>query len=125
MTFSEDYGVEEDPSRQEKFKFGYTKVDIGNTFVRINDFAQDKAFVGLTSDVFDSEDERGIFKLGLIYLTCGDWLPPDDPNASIFNPDPDPVDTDTDTETDSNTTNPPDNNSTENDEVNDQEESDG
>ena len=125
MTFSEDYGVEEDSLRQEKFKFGYTKVDIGNTFVRINDFAQDKAFVGLTSDAFDSEDERGIFKLGLIYLTCGDWLPPDDPNASIFNPDPDPVDTDTDTETDSNTTNPPDNNSTENDEGDEQEGGDG
>ena len=115
MTFSENYGVEEDPSRQEKFKFGYTKVDIGNTFVRINDFAQDKALVGLTTDTFESEDERGIFKLGLIYLTCGNWLPPDDPNASIFDPEPDPVDTDTETETDSNQTDPTDNNVSETD----------
>ena len=54
VTFSEDYDVDEDPERQQKFKFGYTMVDIGNTFVRINDFSQDKAFVGLTSDNFDA-----------------------------------------------------------------------
>ena len=77
------------------------KMDIGNTFVRINDFAQDKAFVGLTTATFDSGDQRGIFKLGLIYLTCGEWLPPDHPNASIFIPDP--VDTDTDTDTEEET----------------------
>ena len=52
----------------------------------MNDFSQDKAFIGLTSDNFDAGDERGIFKLGLIYLTCGEWLPPDDPDASIFDP---------------------------------------
>ena len=113
MTFSEDYGVEEDPSRQQKFEFGYTKVDIGNTFVRLTDFAQDKAFIGLTSDTYDSDNERGIFKLGLIYLTCGEWLPPDHPDASIFVPDPEPVDTDT--ETDSNVTDPTDDDSTETD----------
>ena len=83
--------------------------DSENTFVTLTDFARDKAFVGLTTDTFDSSGERGIFKLGLIYLTCGDWLPPDHPDASIFVPDPEPVDTDTDTEIDSDITDPSDN----------------
>jgi len=75
FTFSEDFGVVDDPSRQEVFKIGKIIAQWSNEYTSINNFSRDKAFIGLTTAYF-KEVTFGVGRLGVIYNKCSSWKPP-------------------------------------------------
>ena len=85
LTFSEDYGVHEDDSRQEILAFGKLEPNLAYNFTPLTNFSQDRALIGLTSVQFDTEFDERIRKLGMIYFSCGNWTPPG--NDEIVDPD--------------------------------------